>query len=391
MTSFFEVLKDIYGTAFAGIIKNIKAYAKKRYINMTASALLLYPFAFLGMWLLGAYLAMVQKSITIGDYVVLSSAIVSTTWMVYSFTDALTAVINNGLFIENFKAFMFYRPKINENQKGIVLNHPVETIEFKNVWFRYDGQDKYALKNISMTLTSGEKAAVVGINGSGKSTLIKLIMRLYDPTEGEILLNGINIKEYDLHKYRMLIGTTFQDFAVFSATVLENVVMSKIVNHSMREKALEALRESGVSDKIQTLQKGAETILTREFDSDGAELSGGEKQKIAVARAFAKASPIVILDEPSSALDPIAEYNMYEIIFKLCDRIDPEKGKIAVIISHRLSSAALSDRIFVLNNGEISETGSHKELMASDGIYANMFRKQAENYIAAEFAGDLNA
>ncbi|PKM62685.1 MAG: ABC transporter ATP-binding protein [Firmicutes bacterium HGW-Firmicutes-21] len=391
MTGFFGVLKKMYDTAYDGIIKNISAYARKRYINSTASALLLYPFAFLGMWLLGAYLVMVVKSITLGDYVVLSSAIVSTTWMVFRFTEAMTASFENGMFIENLKTFMHYTPKIDENQKGITLNGAVKTIELKNISFKYDGQEKFALKDINMVLKSGEKVAIVGINGSGKSTLVKLIMRLYDPTEGEILLNGINIKEYNLHEYRMLIGTTFQDFIIFSATVLENVVMGKVENEAQRKKAAEALNESGVFDKIDTLQKGVDTVLTREFDSDGAELSGGEKQKIAVARAFAKASPIIILDEPSSVLDPIAEFNMYETIFKLCDKYDPAKGKISIIISHRLSSAALSDRIFVIDGGELSESGSHKELMIKNGKYADMFKKQAENYLAAVLVGEGHA
>lgn len=388
MTRIFSVFDKMQNNAYKGILENATSFAKKRYVNSTASGLLLYPFAFQGMWLLGAYLAMVDKSISLGDYVVLSSAIVSTTWMIRNFTDAIIASFQSGMYIENLKTFLNCIPKIDENQAGILPAGAVKTIEFKNVSFRYDGQEKFALKNVNLTMNSGEKIAVVGVNGSGKSTLVKLIMRLYDPTEGEILFNGINIKEYDLHAYRMLIGTTFQDFAVFSATVLENVAMGRIDSEEKRRKANEALKESGVYEKIQTLQNDVDTMLTWEFDTNGAELSGGEKQKIAVARAFAKASPIIILDEPSSALDPIAEFNMYETILKLCDKYDPEKGKISIIISHRLSSAALSDRIFVFDGGELSETGCHPELMANGGKYADMFKKQAENYLAAALEGD---
>ena len=384
MTKLFDILKRMYGVAYDGILANTRRYAKRLAFNDIARNLLMYPLAFQGMWLAGAYLAIVTQTITKGDYIVLSSAIVSTTFMLFDFTNATMETYNNGLFIENLKNFMHYKPKINENQKGIILQEAVKTIKIENVFFRYDGQEQYTLKNINLTLYSGQKVAIVGLNGSGKTTLVKLIMRLYDPTEGRILLNGTDIREYDLHQYRMLIGTTFQDFSIFSTTVMENVLMHNKIDKNSRKQALEALKESGAYEKVNTLSKGLETTLTREFDDEGVELSGGEYQKIAVARAFAKASPIVILDEPSSALDPVAEYNMYETILKLCDKIDPNKGKISIIISHRLSSASLSDHIYVLDNGEVVEDGNHQTLMKHKGKYAAMFLKQAENYLLQE-------
>ena len=167
---------------------------------------------------------------------------------------------------------------------------------------------------------------------------------------------------------------------MFSASVLENVMLSRVPEEK-REAAVAALRESGVLDKVQSLEHGVDTRLTREFDEKGAVLSGGENQKIAVARAFAKAGPVVILDEPSSALDPIAEYMMYETIMRLCSECDPKKGKIAIIISHRLSSAVLSDHVYMLADGKLIEHGTHKALLAQNGEYAAMFRKQAEAYL----------
>lgn len=383
MTRLFSILKKTYTEAYHGIIKVIRSFSPRLFFISCIKLICMYPLAFQGMWFVAAYLAIVQKSISLGDFVVLSSAVVSITYMVGNVSSSVLDIGKDGLFIENLKTFLNYQPKLNENQKGILPELPVQTLELRDVSFRYEGQEKDALQHISMTLNSGEKVALVGLNGSGKSTLVKLIMRLYDPTEGQILLNGVDIREYDLREYRRLIGATFQDFAMFSASVLENVVMNRIEDEETRKAAISALKESGVWEKIETLKNGEDTVLTREFDDEGAVLSGGENQKIAIARAFAKASPIVILDEPSSALDPIAEYNMYETIMRLCSECDLKKGKIAVIISHRLSSAAMSDKVYVLENTRLIEWGSHEELLRRNGKYAEMFKKQAENYLTS--------
>ncbi|MBQ3093690.1 MAG: ABC transporter ATP-binding protein, partial [Clostridia bacterium] len=382
MTPLFSLLRGTYEEAYEGACQNIDNTSKKIVRWARIRNMILYPLAFEGMLLAVSYAALVHKAVPLGDFVVLSSAIMSAGTMIRYVTDTASKLHQHGLFVENFKKFLAYEPKIHEKQTGLAVKLPVQTIELRDVSFRYDGQERDALSHISLTLQSGEKVALVGFNGSGKSTLVKLIMRLYDPTEGQILLNGIDIRDYDVHEYRMLIGAAFQDFAMFSASVLENVMLSRI-DDDKREAAVAALKESGVYDKIETLEHGADTVLTREFDENGAVLSGGENQKIAVARAFAKASPVVILDEPSSALDPIAEYRMYETILRLCDECDPEKGKIAVMISHRLSSAALSDHVYMLAEGKLIEHGTHKELMAQNGAYADMFRKQAKAYLVS--------
>ncbi len=219
--------------------------------------------------------------------------------------------------------------------------------------------------------------ALVGHNGAGKSTIIKLLLRFYDPTEGEILLNGRNIKEYNLQKYRALFATAFQDNRMFSMTVADNVTLGEDIPENEREQVVtDALKLSGVYEKVMSLPLGINTTLTREFDDKGAVLSGGEFQKIVVSRAFARRCPIKVFDEPSSALDPIAEYKLFDNILKAC------KENTLLFISHRLSSVQNADHVFLLENGEVVEEGTHRELMARRGLYADMYQKQAENYLA---------
>ncbi len=270
-------------------------------------------------------------------------------------------------------------PKIDEEQKGIMPGSVIDGIEFKNVSFTYAGQSDYALKDVSLWLRPGTKNAIVGVNGSGKSTFIKLLMRLYDPTQGEILLNGVDIREYDVRAYRELISVAFQDFAVFSTSILENILMKDLENEQEKEDCHNAAKRSGIYERVATLESGMDSMLTKEFDEDGIEFSGGEKQKLAIARAFVKKTPIVILDEPSAALDPIAEYMMYENIISLCN--EDLDNRISVVISHRLSSSLMCDTIFMFENGYLIESGPHQSLMKNNGAYADMFHKQAKNYL----------
>ena len=207
----------------------------------------------------------------------------------------------------------------------------------------------------------------------GKSTLIKLILRFYDVTGGEILYNGINIKEFKLNSLRSRFATVFQDYKNFAVSIFENV-MCKECTEEDKIKAEKALKMAGVWDKIKSLPEGGDTVLTREFDENGAGLSGGENQKLSTARLFASEYDVAILDEPSSALDPIAEYKMYENL------ISATKNKTVIYISHRLSSAVLSDKVYVLGNGQILESGTHEKLLTSGGKYSEMFTLQASAY-----------
>jgi ATP-binding cassette subfamily B protein len=233
------------------------------------------------------------------------------------------------------------------------------------------------LHDISFTLHKGERIALVGSNGSGKTTLVKLLLRLYDASEGEILMDGVNIKEYDLKGYRDCFGTVFQDFKMFSLSVKDNVLLRPSVDGD-DQRVKDALVESGAYGRVERMEKGIDTILTREFDDKGENLSVGEQQKLSLARVFADRTPFVLLDEPSSALDPIAEYKMFENMMRATE------GRSVIFISHRLSSAVLADRVLLMDGGTVAECGTHAELLAKNGIYADMFRRQAENYLGSE-------
>ena len=225
------------------------------------------------------------------------------------------------------------------------------------------------LRHVNMKIRAQTKAAIVGYNGAGKSTLVKLLMRLYDPTEGEILLNGRNIKEYDVEEYRHSFGTLFQDFQIYAATLGENVKMGFADNRE-EEVIKGALKKAGVPDNLGDIS----IPLLREYDNNGRLVSGGEAQKIAIARAFLKDPHTYILDEPSSALDPISEYNLNQTLFEL------SKDKTVIFISHRLTTTRMAEQIYMMEQGRVIEKGNHEELLAEGGRYAEMFKKQAEKY-----------
>ena len=277
------------------------------------------------------------------------------------------------MYVEKMQNFLSIEPKIVSAENRSLPEKPTE-IELKNVSFGYNEKDGYILKNISMKIAPYSKIAIVGYNGAGKTTLIKLIMRLYDPNEGEILLDGVNIKDYSVEEYRRKIGMVFQDFKIFAATVKENVLLDFEENGS-DEKVRTAIEKSGFSKRLETLSGGLGANLTTEFEDDGVNLSGGEGQKLAVARVFYKDANLIILDEPSSALDPIAEYHLNHSMLTAAE------NKSVVFISHRLSTTRIADRIYMLENGMIIEEGSHSELLESGGKYAEMWKVQAGQYI----------
>ncbi len=376
LTGVFGILRGIYATASKEMLATARKFAARASLLAIAKNILMFLLGYQGMWIFAAVLA-INGHITLGALVVLLNAIVSVSWMINDVQQGITYILTNTFFIENLKSFFAYTPKIDESGGGDAVPTTVDTIELRHISFRYPGQERDALHDVSLILRRGVRHALVGINGSGKSTLLKLLMRFYDPTEGEILLNGVDIRTYNIKEYRGLIGAAFQDFAIFAATVVENVLLREAVNETDRAYAVSALRDSDAYTRVSTLPQQENTLLTKEFHNGGVELSGGERQKLAIARAFAKNSPIVILDEPSSALDPVAEYKMFETIIALCDT----QEKLSIIVSHRLSSAAVCEQIFVFEQGLLIEQGTHADLLAANGHYADMFRKQARNYL----------
>jgi ATP-binding cassette subfamily B protein len=298
--------------------------------------------------------------------------------------------VGHSLFIEKYREFLRFVPEIKDGETDLPK---FESLEFKDVSFSYDfashpkykfhengyeppktDSGKYVLKNVNLKLTAGEKIAIVGYNGAGKTTLIKLMMRLYDATKGEILYNGRNIKDYEPKTYRQKIGTVFQDYKIFAATVAQNVKNGIYDEKTDKQTVLSALESADFTEKLLSLENGIDTHLTREFNDEGTNLSGGESQKVAIARVFAKDFPIVIMDEPSSALDPMAEYNLNQSI------LNNTKDKAVIFISHRLSTTRIADKIYMFSGGELIEQGSHEELLEQNGKYAEMFRLQSEKY-----------
>ena len=369
-SNIFAVLIGRFKAAIDANIVILKKYGPKLFFYSMVSSLFSDFIPIIGTYAFAGYQFNFTKALSISSFSVVLSSINSVRDSTMSIAEGFDEMSQMALFFQNLRDFFDYEPKITDGGKDA---EKFESIEFKNVAFGYPDTNKTILKNVSFKIDKGETIAIVGINGAGKSTLVKLLLRFYDPDEGEILYNGINVKEYNVNSLRNAFATVFQDYKNFAVSVNENIMCHEC---SDDEKIIaeSALRRSGVWEKIQNLPKGADTVLTREFEIDGAGLSGGENQKVSAARLFARDFEIAILDEPSSALDPIAEYKMYENL------IDVTKDKTVIYISHRLSSAVLSDRIFVLGDGTILESGSHSELMAQNGEYSKMFTLQASSY-----------
>ena len=375
LTKIFNLLKRQYTDAITGVADVTKKFVLKSAFLHWFYVMFTFTFIFEGLLIYGAYRTLVSNTMTLPQLAVLTSMMVSTTWILIGFTDSVTASFKNGLFVDYLRTFLEYKEKIPEDYDGADPGTIIESIEFRNVGFAY--KDIPVLKNLNMKFEGKKTYALVGHNGAGKSTIIKLLLRFYDPTEGEILLNGRNIKDYNLQKYRALFATAFQDNRMFSMSVADNVTLGEDIPADQRDAIVtEALKLSGVYDKVMSLPQGINTTLTREFDDNGAVLSGGEFQKIVVSRAFARRCPIKVFDEPSSALDPIAEYQLFDNILKAC------KENTLLFISHRLSSVQNADHVFLLEQGEVREEGTHRELMDRKGLYADMYQKQAENYLA---------
>ena len=300
---------------------------------------------------------------------------------VISISGRIGSLKYNTPFIEDYMKFFDIPQKMYYGTLPVEKRDDNEyEIEFKNVSFKYPGSENYALKNLSMKLNVGHKLAIVGMNGSGKTTMIKLLCRLYDPTEGEIKLNGIDVKKYDYDEYMSIFSVVFQDFKLFSFTLGENVAAGMEYD---TEKAAQTLSKSGFDSRLNNMSKGLDTALYKDFEEDGVEISGGEAQKIAIARALYKDAPFIILDEPTAALDPIAEFEIYSKFNEIVE------NKTAVYISHRLSSCRFCDDIAVFHEGGLIQRGSHDTLAADEnGKYYELWTSQAQYYAQNKETGN---
>lgn len=373
MNNIHPLLIDRYNDAADDVIKNQDKYWSKisllyciQEIGVQVVGIMLLMPLYLG------YLVLVKQSITAGDFVATFNGAYSiavsinflTVWAVARFEE-------RAKIIEKYRGFLNADPKITDGENHASVTEPKE-IKIENMSFTYPGSDKPTLSDINLTIKPYEKIALVGFNGAGKTTLTNLLLRLYDVSEGSIKIDGEDIRTVKTSEHRNRFAAVFQDFQIFSCNVGENVALDSSYNS---DDVKSALKHSGFDKK---LKGGTQTELLREFDDGGVMLSGGEAQKIAVARAFYKKCPYVILDEPSANLDPIAEYNLNRAM------LEAAEDKTVIFISHRLSTTVNADKIYVMEQGRIIESGSHKELMSKNGTYAEMFNLQAEKYVDKE-------
>ena len=322
------------------------------------------------------YKAAVLHSICYSDAVILFNRTGSLRGSMSRFADLGPAAHENSMFVDKIRSFLKYEPRI-KNDVGEPVPEGNGELCIKNVSFKYSENGRTVLDDISLTVKPGEHIAIVGYNGAGKTTLIKLLMRLYDPTNGTITYHDKNINTLCPHEYHKHIGVVFQDFQMFGANLAENVVMDNMTQAEQTERTPQitaALNAAGFAEKLSRLPDGLFTQVTTEFDKNGVDFSGGESQKVAISRAFYKNADILIMDEPSSALDPIAEYELNKAMQTAA------KGKTVFYISHRLSTTRDADRIIMLERGRIIEEGTHAQLLAKNGKYAEMWNAQAGKY-----------
>lgn len=355
------------------IIRNIDKYSTKR-VFLSSLCKILMRSIFVMCLAFTAYTTIKEKNI-----IILASLITAST----SLTDIISTLSNS---IAGFRETVVYRhdyyrviDTLNEIETtGKTFEEELKefkTLEFQNVTFKYPKNEQNTIIDLNLKINEKDKIAIVGENGAGKTSFIKLLLRLYDPINGSIYINEINYKDILPKKIRQQFVCVFQNYQIFAGTVAENVLLRKCENEQDEELVKMALSKVGLISKIESLEKGIHTICTKEFDKDGIELSGGERQKLVIARIFASNAPVLVLDEPNSALDPIAEKKIFEEIF------DYSINKTLIFISHRFSTTIRADRIYLFNNGKIEESGTHQELMnIESGNYRRMFLIQAEEY-----------
>ena len=378
LSNIHNVLFDDYNKAVVGKSSIWKKYFSKAFVLGLLQYIFSYMVIFEGILIYGSYQALVKDRISFDQMAILTSVMVTASWILVGVIRNINMCIEKSLRITNLKEFLEYEETIPEDYPGIDPGNEVSRVEFRNVSFAYNDK-KVVLDGLSFKIDKGINAAFVGHNGAGKTTIIKLLLRLYDPTDGVILVNGKDIREYDLQKYRKLFACAFQDYIIMPGTIRYNVMMGM---EDEETEVINALKEVGVYEKVNSLESGIDTVLTKEFDQDGELLSGGEYQKIIVARTFAKNNaPVAVFDEPSSALDPISENDIFDKILKAT------KNRIGIIISHRLSCVKDADVVYMFENGKLIEHGTHMQMIKNDGPYSKMYKIQEKNYYAKDNLG----
>lgn len=367
------LLKEIFKNGKDGLLGITQKYGNKKTAFSCAFALCQLAVENILPWIF-IVIRTFSGMITIGSAAAIFNATNQLPYALNGLFNVIPQMHQHSLYINNLREILNYRSNIENTSYGEVFPESFKEIHIENLSFTYEGSNKEVLKNITLSIHSGEKIALVGNNGSGKTTLIKLLIRLYDSVKGSIKIDGTDIRSYNVYEYRNMFTLCFQDYKIYAMTVAENILMRKPSTNEDIDCVERVLKQVGLYEKIKEFPDYLNTVLTKEFDNSGVFLSGGETQKLVIARALASKAQILILDEPSSALDPIAEYEINQII------LETAKDKTVIFISHRLSTTVDADMIYCLNEGNITEKGTHKELIGHNGEYSKMFNMQAEKY-----------
>ena len=349
-----------------------KNYAKKYFVSNIIDAIIILIRDGLAYVILIYYFA--KGNITVDNFVLYFSAVNGFANWIGGMVSKFTEINEISLYICDLRDYLNYPDTINNGESNLKVDmtNPSEIV-LENVYYRYEGASNDALSDISIKIKRGEKIAVVGLNGAGKTTLIKIICGLYQPIKGNVYINGFSKNDYNIFDYYSMFATVFQDFH-FLPVSIANTISCQLDENTNREEVIKCLDKVGLIEKITELKDGIDSYLNKQLNEDGIELSGGEEQKLLLARALYKNAPILILDEPTAALDPISENNLYQ------KYNDLTQNKTSIYISHRLSSTKFCDRILYLENGKIVEKGTHEELMKIGGRYAELFNIQSQYY-----------
>ena len=361
-----------YTTITDKLHKQTKELARRKLVAGTLLALL----GTIGYY--GTYAYVIYETVlrvfNLGELVLLTGAIAGASTNIQAVFSTFSGIADQALFMTDLLQFFQVQPTVQSKPNALPVPRPIrQGFEFRNVSFSYPGHARLVLGNVSFRLEPGERLALVGENGQGKTTIVKLLTRLYDVTSGQILLDGVDLREYELEDLWREIGVIFQDFVKYEMTATENIGIGRIDQIASLENIQAAARKSMAEQLIRRLPKGYEQVLGSRFEG-GVDISGGEWQKIALARAYLRDAQLLILDEPTASLDALSEHEVFERFAELT------QGKMSLLISHRFSTVRMADRILVLENGRIAEQGSHKELLSEGGRYAEMFELQASSY-----------